>query len=134
MQATAVTAIAWPLLPVLEFSRTQRERAAEFRLHAAAWSGMFMALPLMACIATLARLRIFPLPDTPGSAFTRIRPHRLIEQFRPVRQTASIRSEPEESGVRVEWTFDAENAFPPEQQQQVWQATLDSVRRHVGMG
>lgn len=65
------------------------------------------------------------------ATFTRIEPHRLIEYVMPDQRVVSIRFEPEDSGVRIVQTFDAEDTFSPEQQQQGWQAILDNFRRHV---
>ena len=68
------------------------------------------------------------------ATFTRIEPQLLIEYVMPDRRTVSIRFEPDASGVHIEQRFDAENQFPPEQQQQGWQAILDNFRRHVEQG
>ncbi|HMW24328.1 MAG TPA: SRPBCC family protein [Burkholderiaceae bacterium] len=38
---------------------------------------------------------------------------------------------PEEAGVTVRETFEAETTFPPEQQRQGWQAILSNFARHV---
>lgn len=65
-----------------------------------------------------------------AGTYTKIVPHRLIEYEFGDRH-ATVEFIPDERGVLVSVTFDAETANPVEQQRAGWQSILDSFKRHV---
>lgn len=65
-----------------------------------------------------------------AGTYTKIESNSLIEFDMGERQT-TVRFVPEQYGVRVSITFDAELEHSIEQQRTGWQAILDSFKRHV---
>lgn len=65
-----------------------------------------------------------------AGTYTKIIEHRLIKYAFGDR-TAKVEFLPEEDGVRVRVTFDAETDHSVEQQRDGWQAILDNFTRHV---
>ena len=65
-----------------------------------------------------------------AGTYTKIELHRLIEYDFGNRH-AAVEFVPEQDGVRVSVTFDAESENPIEGQRAGWQSILDSFRRHV---
>lgn len=65
-----------------------------------------------------------------AGTYTKIEMHKLIEYEFGDRH-AKVEFAPEESGVRVSVTFDAESENPIEMQRAGWQSILDSFKRHV---
>ncbi len=68
-----------------------------------------------------------------AGVYTKIVPHALIEYAFGDRH-ARVVFVPEGGQVRVSVSFDPENEFPLEQQQQGWQTILDNFKRHVEAG
>lgn len=65
-----------------------------------------------------------------AGTFTKVVEHELIEySFGDRKATVHFSDTP--AGVKVVITFEAENTYPVEQQQQGWQAILNSFKRHV---
>ncbi|MBU0555582.1 MAG: SRPBCC family protein [Alphaproteobacteria bacterium] len=62
--------------------------------------------------------------------YTRIEPQRLIEYSFGDRK-ARVDFEPENDGVRVRVTFEAEEEHGIDQQREGWQAILDNFARHA---
>jgi uncharacterized protein YndB with AHSA1/START domain len=65
-----------------------------------------------------------------GGTYTKIETHRLIE-YEFGDRYARVEFVPEDGGVFVSVTFDAEAENSIEQQRSGWQAILDSFKRHV---
>ena len=63
--------------------------------------------------------------------YTRIEQDRLIEYEMDDGRSVSIQFRPENDGVRVIETFDAEDENSAEFQRQGWQSILDNFARHV---
>jgi uncharacterized protein YndB with AHSA1/START domain len=65
-----------------------------------------------------------------AGVYTRVEPHSLIAyEFGDRRGVVSFIDSAD--GITVRVTFEAENEFPLERQQQGWQAILDRFKRHV---
>ena len=65
-----------------------------------------------------------------AGTYTKVVPHELIESAFDGR-TLRVEFIAGQDGVTVRETFDAEDTHSLEQQQQGWQAILDSFRKHV---
>ncbi len=65
-----------------------------------------------------------------AGTYTKIETHKLIEYEFGDRH-AKVEFTPEQGGVRVSVTFDAESVNPVEMQRGGWQSILDSFKRHV---
>lgn len=65
-----------------------------------------------------------------AGTYTKIVEGRLIE-YAFGERNARVTFTPDGDRVKVEVSFDPENQFPVEQQQQGWQAILDNFARHV---
>jgi uncharacterized protein YndB with AHSA1/START domain len=65
-----------------------------------------------------------------AGTYTKIVPNELIEYSFGDR-TGAVEFVPDENGVTVRVTFDAETENPVEQQRQGWQAILDNFAKHV---
>ena len=63
--------------------------------------------------------------------YTRVVPRELVAYRMSDGREARVEFHPQEGGVLVRETFDAEDENPAEMQRQGWQAILDSFRRHV---
>lgn len=65
-----------------------------------------------------------------AGTYTKIEPQKLIEYEFGDRH-ARVEFTPDQDGVRVTVTFEAENEYPVEQQRGGWQAILENFRRHA---
>jgi uncharacterized protein YndB with AHSA1/START domain len=65
-----------------------------------------------------------------AGTYTKIENHKLIE-YEFGGRSARVEFTPEQAGVRVKVTFDAESENPVEMQRAGWQSILDSFARHV---
>ena len=65
-----------------------------------------------------------------AGTYTHIEPHRLIE-YAFGERTGVVEFIPDEKGVKVRITFDAEASHTEEQQRTGWQAIADNFARHV---
>ena len=65
-----------------------------------------------------------------AGTYTKIETHKLIEYEFGGRH-ANVEFNPEQNGVRVSVTFEAEAENPIEMQRDGWQAILDNFKRHV---
>jgi uncharacterized protein YndB with AHSA1/START domain len=63
--------------------------------------------------------------------YTRVVPGKNIEYAMSDGREVAIEFVEQSDGVRVTETFDGDNEYPVEFQQQGWQAILDNFRRHV---
>lgn len=63
--------------------------------------------------------------------YTRIIPMQLIEYQMGDKRNVRVEFHRHPDGVMIRETFDAEDVYPPEQQQQGWQAILDNFARYV---
>ena len=63
--------------------------------------------------------------------YTRVEKHKELTYEMADGREVSILFFPSEETTIVEETFEAENTFPPEKQQEGWQAILDNFKAHV---
>ncbi len=65
-----------------------------------------------------------------AGTYTNVVPNQLLEYSFGDRN-ASVEFAETANGVNIKVTFDAENEFPIEQQQNGWQAILNNFKRHI---
>lgn len=66
-----------------------------------------------------------------AGTYTRVVPGKLLEYALGDDREVSIEFVEQADGVLVRETFDGDNEYPAEMQQQGWQSILDNFRRHV---
>lgn len=65
-----------------------------------------------------------------AGTYTEVQLHQKIS-YQFGERVANIQFEQNDDAIVVTVTFDAETVFPPEQQQQGWQAILDNFKLYV---
>jgi uncharacterized protein YndB with AHSA1/START domain len=65
-----------------------------------------------------------------AGTYTKIETHKLI-QYQFGDRHAKVEFTPEQNGMHVAVTFEAETEFPVEQQRSGWQSILDNFKRYV---
>lgn len=63
--------------------------------------------------------------------YTRVEKYKALTYLLDEGREVSVLFFPSEETTIVEETFEAENTFPPEKQQEGWQAILDNFKLHV---